>query len=269
MDSFFSSRPLFIRIEDPCREINNSVIQSIRVFFQSVSSLLSVLYFVVIHNFFHSFFLRCFVNNDSWNIKICNLFFLFSLESNIFEKFENNSDLWNAKKIRVTFVSYFLPSLFPWEIKNNFFFLSLVPSLQLYNKISTQIWMFQQDLSQLLLLHCCCCCCCCHSVLFCPSGALDLLSAYHWLTDWWYKSYSHIVVRTPSSPSLLLTFIPPLVFCLLFFSWEWRSRHMRWCVCVCVCMREREREVVNMWGKDRVNKAVREQREENNVRRLK
>jgi len=34
-------------------------------------------------------------------------------------------------------------------------------------------------------------------------------------------------------------------------------------------MREREREVVNMWGKDRVNKAVREQREENNVRRLK
>ncbi len=56
MDSFFSSRPLFIRIEDPCREINNSVIQSIRVFFQSVSSLLSVLYFVVIHNFFHSFF---------------------------------------------------------------------------------------------------------------------------------------------------------------------------------------------------------------------
>ena len=29
-------------------------------------------------------------------------------------------------------------------------------------------------------------------------------------------------------------------------------------VCVCVC----EREVVNMWGKDRVKKAVREQRKE-------
>ena len=38
---------------------------------------------------------------------------------------------------------------------------------------------------------------------------------------------------------------------------------MRWCVCVC------EREVVNMWGKDRVKKAVREQRKGNKVGRMK
>ena len=77
-----------------------------------------------------------------------------------------------------------------------------------------------------------------------------------------------MVVRTPTSlppPFSLLSFILPFLLLLLVFVVLFLRVTKLAYALVCVS----EREVVNMWGKDRVKKAVREQKKGKKVRRMK
>ncbi len=188
--------------------------------------------------------------------KNCNLSSpFFSIEIFFSRNSRNKNNLLNAKS-KAAFASLILfQFFFPGQIKNNFFFLSLSPSLQLYNKISTQIWMFQQDPSQLLLL----------LLLLLPLGLLfapqELLTycrcTADWLTDGISLTHTWLYERPPLSLLFCsLVWFPPFLFSSCVCCSFLQSDEVG--ICVGVCVWEREREVVNMWGKDRVNKAVRE-----------